>query len=157
MTVYLVRHGHAGSRSRWLGDDDRRPLSPTGVLQAEHLVTLLGHADIRQICSSPAVRCTETVAPLARKLGLAIVECEELTEGAEPEDAVIMLLQRADAAAPGDVVICSHGDLIPRVIRRLAANGMRTIDPNLAQKGSVWELDYDGRTVVSGRYLPPPD
>jgi 8-oxo-dGTP diphosphatase len=155
VTVYLVRHGHAASRSRWLGDDDRRPLSATGVLQAEYLVTLLGHADIKQICSSPSVRCTETVAPLARKLGLEIVECQELTEGAEPEDAVTFLLQQAHAAAPGDVVICSHGDLIPRVIRRLAASGTRTIDPNLAQKGSVWELNYDGQTVVEGRYLPP--
>ena len=28
--VYLIRHAHAGSRSGWDGDDDRRPLSPKG-------------------------------------------------------------------------------------------------------------------------------
>ncbi|MCX7620869.1 MAG: histidine phosphatase family protein [Acidimicrobiales bacterium] len=155
MTIYLVRHGHAGSRSHWSGDDDQRPLSPKGIRQAEYLVDLLGHSGITAICSSPSVRCTQTVTPLARKLGLDITECSELAEGTEPEEALALLFRQAHIAAPGNVVLCSHGDVIPRVIRRLTANGMRTTDPNIAQKGSVWELDYDGEVITAGRYLLP--
>ena len=36
-TILLVRHGKAGSRSQWDGDDDERPLSSSGREQAEHL------------------------------------------------------------------------------------------------------------------------
>ena len=35
MTLHLVRHAHAGDRSRWSGGDDlERPLSDTGHEQA---------------------------------------------------------------------------------------------------------------------------
>ena len=34
-TILLVRHGKAGSRSQWDGDDDERPLSSSGREQAD--------------------------------------------------------------------------------------------------------------------------
>ena len=38
MTVYLVRHAKAGERGVWDGDDQLRPLSGRGHLQARGLL-----------------------------------------------------------------------------------------------------------------------
>lgn len=151
MAVYLVRHANAGSRSAWPGEDADRPLSEKGRRQADHLVEVLGDAPISRIYSSPATRCIQTVEPLARHLGLPIRNRVELAEGADA-DAVIEFLRQRARRHP---VLCSHGDLIPKVVRRLRAAGMHTNVNNLASKASVWVLELDGDRVVRGRYLPP--
>ena len=70
MTVFLVRHADAKSRANWPHPDETRPLTRKGGTQADGLVDLLRKHPVRRILSSPAVRCVETVAPLANKLGL---------------------------------------------------------------------------------------
>ena len=82
MTIFLVRHAHAGSRSRWTGDDALRPLSTRGHEQANGLVGVIGDAPIGHILSSPYVRCMETVVPLAAARGLAVEPVDALAEGA---------------------------------------------------------------------------
>ena len=114
-------------------------------------MAMLAEADIRFVSSSPAARCVETVEPLAEDRGLSVVIDKRLSEGAEARPCIEALL----APASQGLVLCSHGDLIPKVIRRLTADGMRTDDPNLSQKGSIWVLEVDDGKVVSGRYLPP--
>jgi 8-oxo-dGTP diphosphatase len=152
VTVYLVRHAHAGSRSRWDGEDSARPLSGKGRRQAEHLADLLEGRSLGQVVSSPSRRCVETVEPLAGRRGLRIITDDALLEGADPLDTIALLHE----LATGDgAVLASHGDLIPKVIRRLNARGMRTSDANLSQKGSVWELDTHKGKIVAGRYHPP--
>jgi 8-oxo-dGTP diphosphatase len=149
--VYLVRHAHAGSRAAWTGDDSLRPLSPKGNRQAKALVERLDKERIKSIVSSPARRCTETVVPLARRLDRSIDERKEFFEGADADDATALLVKLASR----DPVICSHGDLIPKVIRRLVGSGMKTKDPNISQKGSLWVIDFDGDQPVKGKYYPP--
>ncbi len=46
MTVYVVRHAKAGDREEWKGDDRQRPLTKSGVRQAEALAKLLEHEPI---------------------------------------------------------------------------------------------------------------
>jgi phosphohistidine phosphatase SixA len=149
--VYLVRHAHAGNRSQWSGPDDERPISAKGRQQSSGVMALLADATITRVSSSPAARCTETVAPLAEAHGLTVVVDKQLAEGSEPRPCIQTVL---DPSSDG-LVLCSHGDLIPKIIRRLSADGMRTNDPNLSQKGSIWVLEVDDGKVVSGRYLPP--
>src|SRR4029077_10623742 len=83
MTVFLVRHADAKSRANWHHRDETRPLTRKGQHQAEGLVDLLRERPIRRIVSSPAVRCVETLAPLANKLALTIEESDALLEGAD--------------------------------------------------------------------------
>src|SRR5688572_19762287 len=85
MTVYLVRHAVAVGRSDWKGDDSLRPLTKRGERQASGLVELLAGADVQRVLSSPAVRCRETVEPLASKIGLSVQPTEVLAEGARPK------------------------------------------------------------------------
>jgi len=149
--VYLVRHAHAGSRSAWHDDDDLRPLSAKGSRQAESLNERIEDASIGCIVSSPSRRCIETVEPLAKRIGTAVDVRKELLEGADPDDATALLLE----LAPRNPVVCSHGDLIPKVIRRLAAAGMKTKDANISQKGSLWVITVEKGRATKARYHPP--
>jgi len=105
--VYLVRHATAGHRPSWEGDDRVRPLDDRGVRQAEGLVELLGRLDFERIVSSPAVRCVDTVVPLADGRGLSVEPSEALSEGAG-RDAALELFR----AAGGPLVACVHGDMV---------------------------------------------
>jgi 2,3-bisphosphoglycerate-dependent phosphoglycerate mutase len=65
-TLYVVRHCKAE------GQEADAPLTPEGVAQANSLAALLATANIERIVSSPYVRATQTIAPLARRFSLAV-------------------------------------------------------------------------------------
>ena len=54
-----------------------------------------------------------------------------------------------------DVVLCTHGDVIPDVLRALSNNGLRLRDGAHWAKGSIWALSGKGHHLTEGRYLPP--
>lgn len=149
--VYLVRHAHAGSRSSWNGSDTSRPLSPKGRHQATGLLELVRGIDLALVASSPAARCIETVQPIAKAAGLTVEPDPRLAEAADVAGCINMML----AAGDRNVVLCSHGDLIPKVIRRLRADGLAGTDPNLSQKGSAWVIEVVDGQLASGSYHPP--
>ena len=154
MTLHLVRHAAAGDRSRWDGDDLERPLDERGRLQAESLADFFADTPIRAVWSSMATRCSQTVAPLAARHERPVELRRELTEGARPND--LLELMRAEALIKGDLVMCSHGDLIPEVLNRLLREGMSVIGGRGCEKGSVWTLEVRGRDIVSGTYTATP-
>jgi broad specificity phosphatase PhoE len=152
--IFLVRHAHAGSRSRWEGDDRLRPLSGKGRRQAKHLLDVLKDNPTGPLYSSPARRCTETLEPLAALTGRPIEIVDELDEGNTGVAAERFLLARSGE----NPVACSHGDVIPRMLQRFHASGMRAEDDSYPAKGSLWVLDVDeSGAVVRGTYHPPPD
>ena len=51
--ILLIRHGRAGKRSAWAGDDSLRPLDTKGRRQAAALPALLAGFGIERILSSP--------------------------------------------------------------------------------------------------------
>lgn len=151
MTIFLIRHAHAGKRSEWTADDRLRPLSKRGAEQAERLTTVVGDLVVGRILSSPYVRCMQTIEPLAEKFEIEIQSSEVFAEGADA-DAAYQALLELDAF---DGVACSHGDLIPRLLRRLVADGMDTDGPLIDQKGSMWIIEMRNSRPFMGRYVPP--
>jgi 8-oxo-dGTP diphosphatase len=150
--IFLIRHGHAGSRAKWGGDDDLRPLSAQGRRQAEHLAGIVGDAPVGRLVASPSRRCAETLGPLRERTGLTVESVEELAEGTGGAKAERFLLSIADQ----NPVACSHGDVIPRVLQRLHASGMRVQTDTVAAKGSLWVLDLDDSgAVTAGTYHAP--
>jgi 8-oxo-(d)GTP phosphatase len=135
--VLLIRHGSAGDRTAWDGDDRARPLDERGLRQAASFVELLTPYEIERILSSPAVRCVQTVESLAAARGLAIEVREELAE--ELQSTLGAELVRS--LAGGDAVVCGHGGL-EQVLR----------EPPRWQKGAV--LVVDGRLDVLGTLRP---
>ena len=143
-TLLLVRHAHAGSRSDWDGSDDERPLDQRGIDQAARLAAVLPLFGPTAVLSAERVRCRETVAPMAERLGLEVGALPELGEEefqADPRAALEvirgLLEPRADA---GVTVVCSQGGAIPSVLMALDVRwpGTREFPP--AAKGSVWAL-----------------
>ena len=110
--VILIRHASAGDREHWSGDDRERPLDERGWRQAEELVRSLAGYEIERIISSLAVRCIQTVEPLARELGLEIEERGELTEGATREEALALV----DEVRGAGVALCTHGDVVVELL-----------------------------------------
>ena len=149
MSLLLVRHADALSRHDWAPDDRLRPLTEKGFSQSRALVDLLAGHRIEVIVSSPAVRCVQSVEPLAAALGLEIVEDAVLSEGM-PLDPVRRLIGDLDRA-----VLCSHGDLIPDLIDHLIAEGMAAVGRD-CKKGSTWVIEREGADFARGTYLPPP-
>lgn len=150
MTLYLVRHASAGVRDA-AADDLERTLDEVGRDQARAVADRLDDVGIEQILSSPAQRCIETVAPLGERLGLTIETSVDLLEHQGP-DAAVALVQKL-AADRTTAVLCSHGDLIPDIVQRLARSGMALVGPRGWEKGSTWRFDTRGRDIVAACYL----
>lgn len=149
-TVYVVRHARAGSRSRWDGTDDRmRPLTPRGQRQALAIATLLA-PHVREVHSSPYLRCVETVAPLATLIGTDVVIDERLAEG---NDWLEVL--RHIEASTATIAICTHGDILGDLAYRLEQRGVAEIGS--VEKGCVWSFTVADGAVVDGRHHPAPE
>lgn len=151
VTLYLVRHASALDRSRWRFDDLERPLDEKGVDQAASIAAWFSDHSLRGVWSSQATRCVGTMTPTAQAHGLTVEIHEELTEGAKPNDLLELL--RREATVDGDLVMCSHGDLIPEVLNRLLRKGMSVSGGRGCEKGSVWELETRGRDITRGHYI----
>lgn len=154
VTTYLVRHGKAGKRDPDDPHDWHRPLSEKGQRQADRLADLLADLPVERVLSSSALRCTQTVAPLAARRGLVVEVHPALAEGVDTDLTLELLHQLA--AEGKDAVLCSHGDVIPDVIRRLGARGLDVSGPRGFEKGSVWTLDHDGERYTRGSYTLVP-
>jgi len=91
------------------------------------------------------------VEPIAAAAGVGVETDDRLAEGEGADDALELLLSLDDDHG----VACSHGDLIPALLRRLVALGMEVDGPLLDQKGSVWTITTNAGHPSKGRYTPP--
>ena len=144
--VALVRHAKAGSRAQWEGDDLLRPLSGSGREQADQLDGLLGLFGPERVVTAPPVRCRDTVAPLANRLGLPVDEEPLLGEHHYWDDpAAGLACLRQLAAVPGVTVACSQGGVIPDLVAALTTGAnLPGVNPEdlHAKKGSTWLLTF---------------
>lgn len=150
--LFLIRHAHAGDREAWTGPDDQRPLSPKGWRQARALVKLLNGEDTGRITSSPSLRCTQTVMPLAEAQGRAVEEDARLLEGRDPAEAFSMLEQELRGAP---IAACTHGDLVPAILELADRSGAALPRDVRWPKGCLWVLEYEGGRWRDARYIPP--
>ncbi len=144
LTLELIPHCTSVTRDGWTSSHDVRPLAGLGMRQAEALAAVIG-SDVDGIYSSPAVRCRQTVGPLAAAAGRPVRDLAELYEardfgepaagtGRIPELMVRALggawaagrMLRAvtlmmDAHPEGRVAAASHGDVIPVLLAMLSS------------------------------------
>jgi len=114
--VLLVRHGRAGHRESFDGDDVDRPLDAKGRKQAQALVAELLPFRPGEVHSAPLERCTATVAPLAARLGMRVVLEPLLAEDAYRDDP---------AAARRRLVELATGQVDPPARSGLSSGGGR--------------------------------
>jgi len=150
--IYVVRHAKAGSRRQWKGDDEQRPLSKRGHAQARALAKRLATPELMRVVSSPYVRCVETVAPLAKRVGVEVEISDALAEGATLADSLRLVEKLMH---DGDAVLCTHGDVLANLLMHYSHLGVDLVDDRI-EKASVWELDVIDGDVQAARYVPPP-
>jgi 8-oxo-(d)GTP phosphatase len=105
--MLLLRHASAVDRENWQGDDRDRPLDPRGRAQAAALPQKLENYEIDRILTSPAIRCVDTIEPLAAARGLRFEEREELSEDLHADEGLELVRSLAGEA----VLVCGHGGL----------------------------------------------
>jgi 8-oxo-dGTP pyrophosphatase MutT (NUDIX family)/phosphohistidine phosphatase SixA len=150
-TLLVVRHGSAGRKSRFSGDDTKRPLDKRGRAQAEALVAQLLAFGATNVRAADRVRCRQTVEPLAEELGVPIQDEPTLTEEAyakSPKRGRHRMLEIA--TQEGTPVICSQGKVIPDLIAWWCERDGVRPDKSRNHKGSTWVLSLsDGRLTAA--------
>lgn len=156
-TVLVVRHGTAGTKARYKGDDRKRPLDKHGRAQAESLVGQLLAFGATEIWAAPQVRCHQTVGPLAEELGVAVNDEPTLTEEAYADDHGAARKRTLEiAGAKGTPVICSQGKVIPDLITWWCdRDGVRP-DRSRNRKGSTWVLSLAGERLIAADHIGSP-
>ena len=149
--LLVVRHADAGDKRTWKGPDSLRPLSPTGHHQAEGLVVRLEDYPVERILTSPALRCHQTVEPLARDRMLRIEVVSALGVDASPAQLLALFWD----VELGKSALCTHGEGIGLLLTRLLAGALVAEDPLDWPKGSTWLLERIDRGQVRGRFLAP--
>lgn len=166
----LIPHCASVRPEAWTGDHDIRPLSELGHQQARALAGALG-TGMDAIYSSPALRCVQTVQPLAQAAGLPIVELAELLETrgfAEPHQwtqgiyrpiaaaigggwaaghGLRALVTMARHHPGGRVVASSHGDIIPAFFAMLCAVSDVPL-PSWPGRGGWYTVRFDGASFT---------
>jgi 8-oxo-dGTP diphosphatase len=150
--LYLVRHGKAGSRHDFAGNERLRPLTSSGKLQARAIADALVAAGVTSLISSPYLRCIQTLQPTAKLIGAKVAIDECLSEGRSYVEVLELLESLPDGAA-----VCSHGDVIPETIAALERRGCEFTSPPDWRKATVWELGRsDDGEITTASVWPPP-
>ena len=156
-TVLIVRHGTAGSKSRYKGDDRKRPLDKHGRAQAESLVGVLLSFGADVLYAADRVRCHQTLEPLAEELGATIQNEPLLTEEAYADNRKAARHRILEiAAAGGTPVICTQGKVIPDLIAWWSERDGVRPDKSRNRKGSVWVMSMHNERLVAADHIGSP-
>jgi len=157
MRLTLVRHAFAGHKREWHGPDSERPLDERGRREAVALSSLLARHPVGRIVSSPALRCRQTVQPLADLLDLDVETWSDLG----PDGAASGIVTGCFAhPAFDDAVLCTHGELLQPLLRlegiHRAVRNRRLSKAALLTKGTAWRLhlDDDGQVTKLVHLVP---
>jgi 8-oxo-(d)GTP phosphatase len=153
-TVLIVRHGTAGRKSRFSGDDTKRPLDKRGRAQAEALVAQLMAFGATDVYAADRLRCHQTVQPLAEELGVTIHNETTLTEESyakNPKRGRNRILRIAEHE--GTPVICTQGKVIPDLIAWWCERDGVRPDKSRNHKGSTWVMSLSAGRVVAADHI----
>ena len=122
LTIRASRAAPVPKRA-WEGDDELRPLDELGLAQAAGLAPrLAAGVEVRRLVSSPALRCVQTLQPLADVVGLPIESWDALG----PHAGAAGVRSTLGHPAFDDVVLCTHGEVLRPLLRTLRRRGGRT-------------------------------
>jgi 8-oxo-dGTP diphosphatase len=149
--LILARHAKAQEKTAWKRDDVARPLSDDGRADARALAGLLACFAPRQLITSTAVRCADTLRPLAQLTGAPLRDEPALYLHHQPSrtergasELTIDSLVREVIAAGQPTVLCAHRENIPGL--RRAALAALAGHPG----GSARGTGPDGDSAVPG-------
>ncbi|WP_195908930.1 NUDIX domain-containing protein [Microlunatus sp. Gsoil 973] len=122
--LIIVRHAKAINRKDWHGTDPDRPLRPRGRVQSRQLINILGAYGIRELYTSPWLRCTATLQPYALDARLSSTALAILNEELGADDpagvseAMDGLRERA-VVEHRPIAVCGHRPVLPAMLAAL--------------------------------------
>jgi len=149
----LVRHADAGPGRQAPASDQWRGLTALGHAQAQEVAFRLGGMPILRILAGPALRCRQTVQPLALDLGLDVEQTPHLGADADPARTLDLLRQPETENA----VLCTHRETLLGVFGLLAAVGHRLVEgAEPMPTAAAWALYGGPEWPARLRHLPVP-
>jgi phosphohistidine phosphatase SixA/8-oxo-dGTP pyrophosphatase MutT (NUDIX family) len=156
--LILLRHGKAIAREEWEGDDGDRPLAQLGQIQSKRMLSKYLPYGISEIHTSDAVRCYETVAPMARAMSLEMFYWSELSEYAFAKDKkaainVVNDIIESDTRA----IVCGHNPVLPGIVAKfIGKKNFKQLDHGLLP-GEAWILHHRDGEVIAIDWMEAPE
>lgn len=115
--IIALRHAKAANPFNWEGTDASRPLTERGERQARAIAPGIAAYGPERIVTSDAVRCRQTVAPLAERTGLVAKATATISQqsAVDPREALEARIGKAVRKRRG-TVLCSHAPIIPEIV-----------------------------------------
>jgi 8-oxo-dGTP diphosphatase len=113
---------------------------------------------VTEIHTSDAVRCYETVAPMARSLGKDTIYWSQLSEYAFEKDKkagiqVVEEIIESEARA----IVCGHNPVLPGIVAKLIGKkSFKELDHGLLP-GESWILHHRDGEVIAIDWLAAPE
>lgn len=155
--LVLLRHAKAVKRSEWDGDDGDRPLDIYGQTQAKRLLPTFLPFAISEIHTSDAIRCMETIEPMARALDLKTIVAADLSEYRhETHKEAAVDYAQALMESGESTIICSHNPILPKLLKKLIGKkNFKELDRKL-EPGEAWVLHHRDGEIVAIDWIPDP-
>lgn len=147
--LILLRHAKALARSEWPGDDDDRPLDALGQIQASKLASIYQIFNLRQIHTSDAIRCYDTVIQLSKSLGLKLEVTGKLSESSFKKDKERAFDYLKEVIKSNkSALLCSHNPILPKLLAKVSKKNELTPDNEKLQPADAWILHRVGKEVL---------
>ncbi|HTX03682.1 MAG TPA: phosphohistidine phosphatase SixA [Candidatus Acidoferrales bacterium] len=120
MRLYFLRHGQAGEREDWHGNDFDRPLTTDGIKRMEREAETIAELDLEleAIVTSPLVRARQTAEIVAKHLKLRKSLAEDENLGLEFNvQRLLQVLEHYPKA--GAIMLVGHDPSMSRTIGQL--------------------------------------
>lgn len=147
--LILLRHAKALARSEWPADDDDRPLDGLGQTQATRLLSIYQAFNLQEIHTSDAIRCYDTVSPMAKALSLNLIVTGKLSESSFKKDKekafeYLKEVLKSDQNA----ILCSHNPVLPKLLAKVSKKNDLIPDEDKLQPADAWILHRSGKEVL---------
>ncbi len=153
--LILLRHAKAIEQGQWGGDDLDRPLSAVGERQARQIIENFAPYFVEEIHSSSAVRCYESVTPMARSLNIDFFFTDSISDYVyqkNPDRSInyITRLLKNDYAT----LVCSHNPILPKTLSSLIEKFGINLEETTLSPADAWVIHHIDKEVLSIEFLP---
>ena len=156
--LVLLRHAKAIKREDWDGDDGDRPLGNIGQIQAKCLLSKYLPYAIKEVHSSDAMRCIETIEPMTRALQMHPIFSSDLSEYRFAKDKEAALDYAQDIMIRNQsAIICSHNPILPKVLKKLIGKkNFKELDQKL-EPAEAWVLHHRDGEIIAIDWISAPN
>ena len=154
LKLYFLRHGQAGNRQEWQGDDSERPLTAEGktLMKREAAAIRKLELPLDLIISSPLVRAFQTAEIVAKAQGASarLITDDRLASGFGPKHLAAILAEHRGVRG---LMLVGHEPDFSQTISLVTGGGRLTM-----KKGALAYVEVEDPASLKGSlvWLIPP-